>query len=805
MTARLAQALDHAFTRGVAHGDVKPSNILLAADGTPMLLDFNLALDWSMSDESRPLADPGGTLAYMAPERLRAIALASRVPLPSDDERVRLVSDAPAVATDPHSADLYALGMVLLEALTGRCPPPAGRDQPTLAEARGPLRDLAADYASSRERGALEIIRTCEGSNPRRIPPALRAILGRCLASQPSCRYLRGRELAEDLDRWRSEQRLAYANEPFWTLTLPRWVRTKRKVLRTAGLVALAIIVTTAIVMVKSQSTLQNLAVQKLARHWDDPQANVFHLQRPGLIRPEDPEDPRVLATAVSALKDYDVFANENWRQSDDIQTLPASDRIDLELWLLEQSFRYCRALEKRSGALGEWPSALRVLDHVNVPCDFQVFDRLHDRLVDRLRNSGSLESRPRGADASSPGREARSRDTGLQGISPQWMESYLLGLESELSDRTEAGRASSPGSRTALEHYQKALTGRPNSLWAHYRAAVVCFRLSLWSEAVIHLEECRRRRPNNAMILALLAPCLRELGRLDDALEACNRALQLAPGHAEFYRSRAFIRVEKGQSQELASDLQQFETLRRALPRNILRDPRLQTVSDDGQSGVVTLQQALQVVDDQDSSSKAGGRLGHLDDLDADDLEVRAFLAETIQKTGDTALAAAEIDKVLELDPNNLRARATRMVLELDNGERQEARSDLNLVLNHPDLDDFLLVDSVESGFFINAARKFASRQLVDDALQIADKLLTRRIDLGQYRGRFHYTKAVVHGVGGRSDLTHLELAARQLKFAFMANARYKEWYQRDPLFDAVRVQLDALIEELLDPPTPF
>jgi tetratricopeptide (TPR) repeat protein len=306
-------------------------------------------------------------------------------------------------------------------------------------------------------------------------------------------------------------------------------------------------------------------------------------------------------------------------------------------------------------------------------------------------------------------------------------------------------------------------------------------------------------------MILALLASCLRELGRLDDALEACNQALQLAPEHAEFYRSRAFIRVEKGQTQELASDLHQFETLRRVLPRNILRDPRLQTVNDDGQSGVVRLQQALQVVDDQESSSNPGRRLGHLEDVDAADLEVRTFLAETIQKTGDTALAAAEIDKVLELDPTNLRARATRMMLELDSGERQEARSDLNFVLNHPDLDDYLLVDSVESGFFINATRKFASRHLVDDALQIADKLLTRRIDLGQYRGRFHYTKAVVHGVGGRSDLTHLELAARQLKFAFMANARYKEWYQRDPLFDPVRVQLDALIEELLDPPTPF
>src|SRR5439155_14842985 len=68
IVARLAEALDHAHRRGVGHGDLKPSNILLTADGHPMLFDFNLAVDWR-SDV--PVGDSGGTLAYMAPERLR--------------------------------------------------------------------------------------------------------------------------------------------------------------------------------------------------------------------------------------------------------------------------------------------------------------------------------------------------------------------------------------------------------------------------------------------------------------------------------------------------------------------------------------------------------------------------------------------------------------------------------------------------------------------------------------------------------------------------------------------------------------
>ena len=63
--ARLAEALDHAFSRDAAHGDVKPSNILLSADGNPFLLDFNLARDASLAGMSHCAIDLGGTLAYM--------------------------------------------------------------------------------------------------------------------------------------------------------------------------------------------------------------------------------------------------------------------------------------------------------------------------------------------------------------------------------------------------------------------------------------------------------------------------------------------------------------------------------------------------------------------------------------------------------------------------------------------------------------------------------------------------------------------------------------------------------------------
>ena len=93
--ARLGEALDYAFSRGVVHGDVKPSNILLSADGNPRLLDFNLARDSSGLAPTSPVKDLGGTLAYMAPERLRALELNSAF---SDCYQPR--TRAQAMATD---------------------------------------------------------------------------------------------------------------------------------------------------------------------------------------------------------------------------------------------------------------------------------------------------------------------------------------------------------------------------------------------------------------------------------------------------------------------------------------------------------------------------------------------------------------------------------------------------------------------------------------------------------------------------------------------------------------------------------
>jgi serine/threonine protein kinase len=108
MAVQLASALEYAHQLGVIHSDIKPSNVLIAFDRSPVLIDFNLSHDTIESVGLR-----GGTLPYMPPELLERLAAQS------DGLQIMEGKVGP-------SADIYSFGAVLFELLSGV--PPYGFD-----------------------------------------------------------------------------------------------------------------------------------------------------------------------------------------------------------------------------------------------------------------------------------------------------------------------------------------------------------------------------------------------------------------------------------------------------------------------------------------------------------------------------------------------------------------------------------------------------------------------------------------------------------------------------------------------------
>ena len=838
--ARLAEALDHAFSCDVAHGDVKPSNILLSADGNPMLLDFNLARESVPPNSSEWGNDRGGTLAYMAPERLRALAAVEPIDRDSqaaglgengpDVHRVRrpgATADAKASEPDkaPHHADIYALGMVLLEALTGQKPGqldlPAERP---LEERSSWLKTVASIYALARDRSAAAAVLEAKAARGWTVPPGLRAILERCLDPRPAGRYLRAWELAEDLDRWRTNRPLAFTAEPFWAYTLPCWFRRHRRwLMYTAA--ALSLIVgfsTAAVVLVQSQMGLDETARFKLARHSGD--IEDYRFQHSSADWLEDPRqgsasfvtsesgNSKAVETAVRAIKDYCVLGPTDWRQRADVRALPAPEREDLELWLMEQVYRDCRDLCDRPNSREDWQRAWDDLGRLKAPIPLPAFAALGKRL--RLKLGHGDLSTPAGT----TGLKAQSNLDTVRAAFPgsRALSEYLLGVAAEydldlqlegvhefaeiptthgFTNRdsgcdplVEARRRSA---ERALGHYINLLELRPGSYWGHYRAAAACYLLGLFTETAEHLEHCLKRWPTNPALRGQRAACLAWLERFDEALEECNRAVDGAPDLAELYRTRAFIRAAGGRKEGLDKegldrDIRHFEMLSRILPRKLWFNSAgpehagtspLAGSEGRGQSRFPSeLDFAARLFD----RSREPERFTKTAAVNPEEINARGVLASAIRKVGDSKLADSELAKILILDPDNIPARMIRALDALKNERFEAALRDLNSILTQPGLIGYLRKDPSFLRSFHQATHRFLRNRKVEEARTIAQRTLDLAVALGHPTSESHYHLARVYAVLARTDPEFIASAAKELWWVFGVNPLNQSHYAR-------------------------
>ena len=178
----VARVVDHLHAQGVVHRDLKPSNILLDRDDRPYVTDFGLAKVFVPGSEATATGVIAGTPSYMAPEQ--AAGRNSEV--------------GPA-------ADIYSLGAILYELLTGE--PPFRRENPldTLLDILGREPPYPRQF------------------NPR-IPRGLELICLKCLSKSPADRYRSAAALADDIERFARREPLS-VRPPGLVERLFRWTR----------------------------------------------------------------------------------------------------------------------------------------------------------------------------------------------------------------------------------------------------------------------------------------------------------------------------------------------------------------------------------------------------------------------------------------------------------------------------------------------------------------------------------------------------------------------------------------------------
>jgi serine/threonine protein kinase/tetratricopeptide (TPR) repeat protein len=590
--AQLAGALQYAHERGLVHFDVKPSNVLLAADGKPMLLDFHLARP-PLLPGGPPVEWVGGTAGYMSPEQQQAVeALRQGRPVP--------------VVVDGRS-DVYSLGLLLYEALSGPIPLPAA----------GPPR--------------------LEKRNPQ-VSQGLADIIHKAINPRASDRYSSAAALAADLGRHLADLPLRGVANRSWAERWRKWRRRRPHALRVVNL-ALAVLLAALAVGVflalsfnervqeanthlararQMRAGNRNSAALEILRHGlAVAQSLPFnqHLQQElgeelrraveqelhearGLLdRGRRCRDSGQNAEAIAALKQG--LASIQDLPDGAYLTRAFEDQIRLteramaagQLHVLVDGLRFHYGENIGIAALawqgaeaqcqGFWQKRAWLLQATKPDLAPVARQQIREDLLDLAVLWSDLQAaintdRAAGARAALVVLHEAERQLGPSRVLCRERQRHAaaLGLTAEAEAAARQGASLEPHTpweqyalgRSLLRegHYHLAATAlrqavflRPESLWASFYSGICAMRLGQYQDAVAAFSACVSLAPSSGRCLSNRGLAYARLGRADRALQDYDQALRLEPGLAAAALNRGLLHLEARRAGQAIADFQ--------------------------------------------------------------------------------------------------------------------------------------------------------------------------------------------------------------------------------------------------------
>jgi serine/threonine protein kinase/lipoprotein NlpI len=711
----LALAVHKAHEAGIVHRDLKPTNVLFTADGVPKITDFGLAKRVDSENFNTLSGQIMGTPSYMAPEQARGNTKSVGPP-----------------------ADVYSLGSILYEMLTGRAP-------------------FKGETPIETARQVIDLDPVTPSRLVPRIERDLETICLKCLSKDPHKRYASARNLADDLVRYLEGRPIRARRTPLWERGL-KWIKRHPAVTTMSALAASVVLgllfaawyydrysrekkhskemeIATArtkadVEIIQAQDALarndlngaRTRLLELRPRIENESQLRVQH-ERAGILLAQIQrrvDDQLTRDAGRARFEEFRSKRDETLVQETHFTGLgPLSNQGEAR-----KSAQAALSLFAAPGAGGRWalgPLPLGLLPSQKTEVTNGCYELLLVLAETASQPREGLELLDRAGTLHPPTQayhRYRASCLARLGDTVRAQEERLLAdrlppvtpFDHFLSGQELYRRQEWIG---AIRHFETALQLEPDHFWAHCLSAICCLNVKLYAQAKTNLNACLQRKPDLAWLYVLRGFTSNQIAALaEEAIEKLQSkgATLRTEAELQFEAAEADYRKALNLLQQSPNDELRYALL---VNRGLLRSQRRQW-----DAAVADLQAAIQ--------------------LDGRRYQAFAELALAYQRRGKPDLAIAQFDRAIALAPGQAALYRGRAAVNIERSDsssalRERALSDLEqaIRLEKPD-NTVQAVDHTNRARLLHAAgREEKALEACEAAIRIADYAEAHRLRL--------------------------------------------------------------------------